>query len=531
MKKSLKRAAAFLLTAAMAVSLAGCGEKKQTEIQGSSEGFPETVSVFTKKRGTIIGDMKDYNDIYAYQLLEEATGTHIDWVLPMSSAFGEKFNMMIASGEYPDVIHTTWDDKGVVQYINDGVVFDMAPYVEEHMPNLWNFLKEHPDIARAVMYDGGKVHTAPSLQKDNRTAVYIGPVMRTDWLEKLNLEVPTNAEELYNVLKAFKTQDPNGNGQADEIPMSVVGTKSDTGLAALMHMFGTKLGFYVKDGEVKYGILEPEFKEALEYIVKLYSEGLVDGDYILQDRTNLLGKITNNQVGFSFEYQPTQVMTTMAESDPSFKFEGIPHFKDSNGVRRSMIESYSQLYGGSSSAITTNCKDPLAVMRWMDFIYSEEGHKIVNFGKEGDTYTVVDGQIKYADKIENNTEGLTRSQVWGKYFATYTPAFIGIQDWDCYGQYLSKEGRAAVETWTTDTLTDRNLPSLIFEDADRENLSKIFAPIETYVDEQVVKIILGQEKIDKIDSVCKEIKSRGIDDVLEIYQRTYDAYMNKDLGF
>lgn len=528
--KKIKKAALLALAAAMAFTSAGCGGGDEIKETGNVD-YPETISIFARKSGSLFNDMKDYNEVRSFQLLEEATGTHIDWEIPPSSGYDEKFNLMIASGTLPDVIISGWNDKGIKQYIDDDIIADVSEYVSKYMPNLTAFNKANPDLAREYIHDGGKIYSFPYIRKDQRLNIYTGPVIRTDWLEKLNLKVPTNSDELYNVLKAFKTQDPNGNGKADEIPMSVVGTSGDIGLSALMHMFDTTNGFYQVDGKVKYGIMEPEFEEAISYIAKLYSEGLIDPDYILQDRTSMLSKITNDRVGFSYEYQPTQVMSTMAEVDPSFKFEGIPHFLGKDGVKRTLATAYTQSVLDCSGAITTKCENPLGVMKWFDYIYGEEGHKIMNFGKEGETYTMVDGTPKFTDAIENNTEGLSRSQVWGKNFGTYNSYFPAIQDWDSYGQYLSSYGREAIETWADGVVTDRNLPSLVFDDESKEILKSKYTPIETYVAEQVDKIILGQISVDKLPEIRAELKKRGIDDIINLYQKAYDSYASKDIGF
>lgn len=528
--KKIKRAALLALTAALAITSAGCGGGDEIVDTGSVD-YPETISVFVRKSASLFNDMKDYNEVLSFQLLEEATGTHIEWQIPPSSGYDEKFNLMIASGTLPDVIVSGWNSKGVTQYIDDGVLADVSEYVEKYMPNLTAFNKENPEIAREYIHDGGKVYTFPYIRKDKKLNIFTGPVIRTDWLKKLNLSVPTNADELHNVLKAFKTQDPNGNGMADEIPMSVVGTKGDLGLNALMYMFGTTNDFYLENGKVKYGIMEPEFEEALSYIATLYSEGLIDPDYILQDRTSMLSKITNNRVGFSFEYQPTQVMSTMAETDPSFKFEGIPLFVGKDGVKRTLSQAYSQSVLDASAGITTKCENPLGVMKWFDYIYGEEGHKIMNFGKEGVTYTMVDGTPKFTDSIENNTEGLSRSQVWGKNFGTYNSYFPAIQDWNSYGQYLSNYGKEAIETWADGAVTDKNLPALVFDDENKEVLKSKYTPIETYVAEQIDKIILGQVSISKLPEIRAELEKRGIADIIKIYQDACDSYSSKDIGF
>lgn len=532
--KKFKRAVAFLLAATMVVGFAGCAKNTTTGSVAEPEGdvsFPETLSIFCRKGGSLTDDMADYNEILSFKLLEEATGTHIEWTIPPGTGFEEKFNLMIAGGTLTDIIVAPWNTKGVEQYIEDKVLFDMSPYVEKYMPNLMAFSKENPELARGYIYDGGKVYYTPYIRQDEKLNVFYGPVIRTDWLKKLNLDVPKNSEELYNVLKAFKTGDPNGNGAADEIPMSVVGSKGDLSINALMYMFGTKNEFYVKDGQVKYGIMEPEFEEALKYTVKLYSEGLIDTDYILQDRTALVGKITDNKVGFAYEYQPTQIMNQMAEEDPSFKFEGIPNFENPDGAKRTMSNAYTSSIVSAAAAISTACKDPFGAMKWLDFLYGEEGHMIANFGKEGDTYEMVDGVPTFTEKITNNQDGRSRSKVWGDNFLTYNSYFPARQDWNSYGQYLSDFGRSAIETWSDGVVTDMNLPTLTFDEESKEKIVNTFTPIETYVAEQVDKIILGQVSIDKLPEIRSEIEKRGISEIIKLYQAAYDAYSSKDIGF
>lgn len=535
--KKVKKAIALLLAAMTLTTFTGCGkpggeQKLGTDIAPEDVKFPATLSIFCSRSGSLFGEMQDYNEVTSFKLLEEATGTHIEWTVPPGSGFTEKFNLMIASGEYTDIIINDWPTLGVRDYIDDGVIFDISEHVPTYMPNLWKFTTENPDLARAYVYDGGKIYAPCLIRKDQRLNVFYGPVIRTDWLEKLNLPVPETADDLYNVLKAFKTQDPNGNGKADEIPMSQAGGGQIGSVSYLMHMFDTTMGFYVKNGKVTYGILEPEFKTGLEYVTKLYKEGLLDVDFLLQDRTAMLGKITNNKVGFAFEYQPTQVMTTMKD-DPNFKFEGIPNFKDVRGKEFSLQSSYTNgVLTARAAAITTQCADPLGAMKWLDFLYSPEGHVILNFGKEGETFNYnAEGTPIFIDEIQNYSGELTRSQVWGKNFATYNTYFPGIQDWDSYGAYLSEHGRAAVETWSDGVVTDMNLPTLTYTDEQKELLKTKFTPIETYVNEQVSKIILGQKPISELSAIVNKANEMGMADVLKVYQDAYTAYTTKDIGF
>lgn len=525
-----KKAAALFMATTMCLSFAGCGTQQgnSTIVDDGNADYPETLSIFCAKSASLMDDMTDYNDVYGFQLLEEKTGTHVEWTIPPGTGFEEKFNLMIAGGTLPDAIVANWNTKGIEQYIDDGVAVDISQYVEKYAPNLMAFSKENPTLARDYIFDGGKIYYFPLIRGEKKLNIFTGPVIRTDWLQKLNLEVPTNKDELYAVLKAFKEKDPNGNGQADEIPMSAYGAGN---ALQLVSMWGTKNNFYIEDGNVKYGIMEDSFEEGLAYVAKLYSEGLLDIDYVLQDRTAMVGKITNNQVGYAYEYQPTQIMTNMADKDPSFKFEGIPNFKDNNGVIRSMESAYVNGVLDRSAVITTANKNPLGTMKWFDFLYGEEGRNISNFGKEGDTYEMKDGIPTFTEKIDNNQEGLTRSQVWGKNFITYNTYFPGIQDWYSYSQYLSEDGKKAIETWEKDVVTDKVLPTLTLSEEDREIVKSTYTQIETYVNEQLDKIILGQVSVSELPAIRETVKKMGIDTIIAIYQKAYDNYATKDIGF
>ena len=123
-----------------------------------------------------------------------------------------------------------------------------------------------------------------------------GLIIRKDWLDQLQPPVPETMDEWYEVLKAIKTKDPNGNGQADEIPPPL-----DMDMTAINHAFvgawGVTTGFYQVDGKVQYGPIQPEFKSYLETMSKWYAEGLIDQDYAATDGTLKDAKVTNNQVG------------------------------------------------------------------------------------------------------------------------------------------------------------------------------------------------------------------------------------------
>ena len=511
----------------LSILLSGCGQKEKDVAGNLGKGeIPKEISIFTNTQPSITGDMKDFNDVLGFQMFEEATGCHINWQLPPSSGYAEKFNLMIASGNYTDVIIYEWGTQNTKEFADSGVILPLSDLIEECMPNFNKWMDENPEYAKKIRNsDDGEIYYIPYIRADERLNIFLGPQIRTDWLEKLNLEIPTNAEELYNVLKAFKTQDPNGNGKADEIPMSGVSAHHTMGVGALLWMFDTVDDFYVDGKTVKFGALEPEFKEGLAYIANLYKEGLIDPDYILQDRTKMDSKMTNNTVGFMYSYQPTKISNLMAEKDPTFKLEGIGHFKNKDGVRKNYLPNYAESVRAVGFAITSKNPDPRGTLKWLDWVYSEEGRMAMSFGREGDTYTMVNGEPKFTDKVLNNPDGLTSSEAFARYVATNSSDFPCLQDWRSYSQSLSPYGVAAINTWADGVDISGIMPKLILSQEDKVLASDIMSQVNTYVDEMIDKVIIGQESVENWDKVIETIKNLKVDEAVSIYQKAYDKYL------
>lgn len=548
MKSRMKKIISMGLAAAMIMSLAACGQEGNKEVsKQSSESkvessvaesssavqessvevdpyeateYPESVSVFM---GLIASKIKegeeDYNASASFRLMEELTGTHIEWKL--QDDYDQKFQLALVSRKFDDVIIGNWKTMagGAEQAAKDGVILNLSDYAE-YMPNFMEFTRNNPDIAKEYLSADGQIYYLPYIRKDKELSISQGMLMRTDWLDKLGLDVPTDAESLYNVLVAFKTQDPNGNGEADEIPMSSKGIRTK-----LLGMFGTADSFYLDDGKVMYGPMTENYSDALEYLAKLYAEGLYDEEYVMLDRSNFLGKVTNNQVGMGWDYQPSAIHRTMVEKgDTTFQFVGIPWLENDEGVSVSVNAADIQRTTAACAAITTSCENPEAVLKWLDTFYSEEAIEIMNYGEEGVTFEKVNGEYVYTDYITNNPDPDKSLDVMlDLEIASINGHFPELQAWGAYKQKLTKEGMASIETWAT---ADKSmiLPSLTFTAEENEKITNIMSQVSTLVSEKFDKIIMGQESIDVLDDVRATITKMGIEEVLSIYQTAYERY-------
>lgn len=526
--KRLRKVATGIVAILTISACVGCGNNQDTKIGNNGE-YPSELTIFSNIGGNLSGaGGTDFNDCMTFQLLEEKTGTHIEWQHPAAAAAAERFNVMIASGNYPDCIVYNWPNvKGGAQsYVDDGIIVDLTDYVEKCMPNFSKLLKENPDFKREVVTDDGKILSIPYIRLDKELCTYQGQVIREDWLEKLNLDVPKNTDELYRVLKAFKTQDPNGNGEADEIPMGGVGLDNQIGIGPLLWSFGTTYGFHLdEEGQVVYGPITDQFQKGLEYIAKLYSEGLIDVDYLLDDRSKYDAKFTNNSVGFGFGYQPSTYYSVM--NDGERKVTGIGFIAGPDGKKYCFNPQYTQqVVVAASLAVTTQNKEVEGTLRWLDELYGGEGFMYANFGKEGLSYEMKDGVPTFTEYMTNNNDGKTFAQMVGLTCGVRDSAFPMLQSWNYYKQTLQPWGIEAVENWMADApITSQNLPTTLSLTVDEgETYAEIMNQVETFMLEECNKVITGKASMTEWQSAVERIKEMGIQDVIDIENAAYSRY-------
>lgn len=521
-----------LLILVIVTALSGCKGSEQTnqgEKQGNN-GNEEAASlseitywVSNNRPDTL----KDYNDIAAYKKLEEITGVHVKFDHPASGEADQQFNLMMASGDLPDVIERIWTSVpgGPEKYIKDNKIVKLNDYIDEHAPNLKRILDEHPEWKKMISTDDGSIYSFPFLRQDDVNLTFYGPVLRKDWLEKLNLDVPETLDEWHTVLKAFKDNDPNGNGEADEIPL-LIGTDGLTG-NAFVGAFGITNGFYQIDGTVNYGPIQPEYKEFLQLFRDWYEEGLIDPEYVATDDALKDAKVTNNQLGSLMGYTGSSILRYMQlkADDPEFWLTGAPYpVKNKGDVPHFNLGENN--YNGVGAAITTSNKNIVETVKWLDYKYGEEGFKLFNFGIEGESYEMIDGYPTYTEVITNNPDGKPMAEALAMYVPAGWSAPI-IQAKEYAEQYTAMPAQQeAIEQWKKGT-NERIMPMVTPTQDESSEYASIMNDINTYRSEMINKFIMGEESLDKFEEFTETIKAMGIDRAIEIQQAALERYNNR----
>lgn len=272
---------------ALAVVPAALFAAGQTEAGGAGE---KQIQILNGTNWPIPADV-DVNDNQWTQVYEDAVGANIEWIIVPNSGLVEKKNVLIATGQVPDLFPVT--DQEMVSFAEDGVIRPLDDLVDQHFQNQSEWFDR--STLSAAMYNGQQYRLlTPGFPLRNPRTLYV----RQDWLDALSLPVPTTLDQVTETMMAFTFEDPDGNGEDDTFGYS------GTANLGLMHWafgpFGVNEDHWSEvSGEIVPDIIRPEMKEALLYIAGLYESGVYDRDSLLQANPQVEERVTAGYIGFT----------------------------------------------------------------------------------------------------------------------------------------------------------------------------------------------------------------------------------------
>ncbi len=535
-----------LMAAAMAAvmltgTLAGCSAKSETSGTEAAKGEAGTSHAQTEEtlEGSLVSkEPKEFTVFLNFnnmpfdsnwQVWQEAakrTNISLKGTISLSNSNEEEaFNLMMSSGNLADIIGYV-DASSLEKLGRDGGMIPLNDLIKEHAPNIQKVLDEDARFRQTAYSLDGNIYQIPKNQELKAAEFWW---IRQDWLDKLNLKAPTTVDELHDVLYAFRNEDPNGNGLKDEIPLfDRAGWKQPD---EYLYLWDTSLEFYPRDGKMKYEPLEENFKTGVSNMIKWYQEGLIDPEIFTRgasSRDTLLG---GDLGGCTHDWVSTaNYNSTLQETIPGFQMAAIAPPADQNGVVKERVSRYP----GVGWGISSQCKDPVTVIKFMDYFFTEEGSDLMNWGIEGDTFTRdADGSKHFTDTVLQSE--LTPIGYLRSIGAQYR---IGMcQDGDYEYATMKEDGIEANKLYNGhDEWFDDSLPpyldgkmALKYTSDDETEYKNIMASIKPYVDEKFQSWILGVNDFDsEYDTFIKELKARGIDRALEINQKAYDTFLGED---
>lgn len=474
--------------------------------------------------------MSSWDSIEAFSAIEEKTNIHINWMHPPVGGENEQLNTMIAARNLPDIIYTNWDSLvgGPGKMISDGIIIDIDPLVQQYAPNLLNFWEENPELRSYAYTDENQCFSMPYYwPEEGGYLFHFGYVVRGDWAEKLNVKRPTNVDEWYDYLKAVKEGDPNGNGEADELPL--VAQKLPD-LYQTQRMYGIEPGalFYLEDGEVVSALDAPEYKDWLATMQKWYAEGLIDPDFLSTDRTMMDNKVLTNQAGAIWSGAGTgqlglYMKQKQDEGDTTFSLDPVPMPTTADGERLGWLK----IVVGEGAGITTTNQHPVETIKYFDYMFSDEGHLLSQLGTEGKAYTMEDGEVQFTEYCTNNPDGLSSDSAM--ILCGMAPwSFVGYQlaDYWKYNISFTPQAASSDEVWGDYTVY-KALTGLRFTTEETSQVASITNDLKALLEETVSRIILGQASVDDFDTFREQADQMQHRELLEIYRNAYERSLNR----
>ena len=545
--KNFARLTAAAMCAVML--LGGCGSKstdngKATEeyVADQNLNAPGEFPVCKEKVTITVGIPKDplvqdYDTNLYTKLLEEKMNCDIQFsYLPASAAEAQqKLELMVSAGgnDLPDVIvNVPISDSTISRYASKGFIVPLNEYYDNSAYYLNDVCEKEPELKKMITMTDGNIYVVPRYLKIMQNELGYRMWIYEPWLKKLGLEMPKTLDEFYNVLKAFKEQDPNGNGMADEIPLlgATNGGESwfkDFIAAAYQPIDPQSKYLYPENGKIKAAYIQPEYKEAIKYMNKLCSEGLLSPSSFTGDAAQCKQTVQNPngvQVGAFTSMAPTYLSSSDERKDG---YKILPPLTQDNGTGYSV---YAASIPVNAFYITKNCKNPEAAFRMGDIMMSEEMTIHSRFGQKGtDWLEPTEGQksmfdsMGYAAKINPVlTWGAPQNSHWQNGAAGYRSYELSFSTVDSGTNIFETEIANKLQTYM-DRIPKEYITKLIYTEDEIDTVNEIQQNIDAYKTDNITRFIIGDLDIESgWDSYVDELKKIGVDELVKISQDAYD---------
>lgn len=457
--------------------------------------------------------------------LTRETGIHITYIHPASGQVAEAFNLLLSEKVLPDIIENNWLDYsgGPQKAIKDGIIIPLNDVIEQYCPNLKAYLEANPEIDAMVKTDDGTYYCFPFIRGGDALLTSTGLVLREDWLEELNLEVPETIEEWEVVLTAFKEE------KNAVVPFTFQYSLEDfANNNPWEYAYGVTGNFYLDDsGKIVYGAVQDGYKEYLQLMNKWMEQGLIDVDLLTLTGEQVAEKITNGTAGASFGYCGSGMgnwINTGKAKDENYNLVAAPYPTLNKGMKPEMGQRDNNYIGIGSAAISTSCKNIELAAKLLDYAYSEEGHRLYNFGEEGTSYELINDEPNYTVLLLKNPDGISVTHAMGGYIrANYNGPFV--QDETYVEQYYTLDNQMnAVKIWADTNMEKHIIPPITPTAEESWEQSQIMYDINTYRDEYTIKFIFGMIDFSEWDTYVETIYKMGLDKVLEIQNNALVRY-------
>ena len=488
---------------------------------------------FATHQGTNSAMAPPSNDLPLYQWLEEITNVNIDWQTTPFDNYKEVMSARLASSDkLPDIINL--HDLGNYEILaEDNVIIAQNELIEKYGYYINQYCEENPAYKALITSTDGNIYAIENTVLES--ALSLGFMINEFAMERAEMtDYPKTADEFYDMLVRFKTENLNYNGEPYDIPL----ISSEEALNVLSSAFGLEITwnwqkiFTAQDGQVVCNYALPEYKEYVEYLNKLYSEGLLNKDYdsasldtlyeyISSGETVVAGYWTTYMVEFSNPTLEAQAMGLDCTVDGvSVAMPPLgPEGEEGYFIKRSGLN-------GDGMGISVDCSEEnqAVAMKWISFLFnSPESLRAQSNGLEGVSYTINDdGSL---EKMVPDDMDITE-------WSAYVSSLGGNQPPRAHQQNLDSWRNSWMYPWMDEInesyqkyYKDGAILPLKWTAEEEETHDRIMTDLETYIDENIATFIKGTKSMDEYDAFVEMLEAFGISELQELYQTRYERQL------
>ncbi len=513
---------------------------------GDDPGDADNLSIFAAQ-----GPDVDLGTNSFSKEMEELTGYTFDWQTTTydGTTAAEARRIQLAGGDYPEVfLMIPWVDQfsqqDLLRYGQQGVLQPLNDLIDQHAPNIKQAFADSPDFEALATAPDGKIYGMPQWNDCYHCSYQAKLWINTEWLQKLNLQMPTTTDEFFDVMMAFKTQDPNGNGQADEIPLT--SSVDDVLLPYFANAFlydpqGSATypsTLTLQGGKVTLQAQQDAYRDALAFMNKMYAAGLIDPGAFTQNRDALLAKGDSAEaplVGAATVLHPGIFVTTGQDDGRDKAYQALPPLKGPGGVQFASYNLPSM--PGATFALTNKAdeEEQVAAIKMLDHMFPQDQHLRAEFGIEGKDWfkpepgeTALDETLTPIARIpEADPNVKPANDGWGalaQYNENAEFRNAQVQPADGYERKLF-EASKLYEPYVPE---DQVFPywSVWVPQEESAEVAELTTNIENLVAQASAEFITGSRDVNDDGawtSYVEELQSTGLPRYLEIQQKAYDA--------
>ncbi|GGD91730.1 extracellular solute-binding protein [Paenibacillus nasutitermitis] len=502
-----KAGAAGIATAIAIASLTACGGNSDKNEQASNSSLPEQNVKFSIMVPFFAAQPPATDSSNpAFKALEDLTGAQLDVAFVPGSAYDDKVNVTLASGNLPQaLVVTNTKNSAVINAIRSGAFWEVGPYVKDY-PNLQKYWKD--PIANNVSVDGkiyGIYRERPVARK--------GFLFRQDWLDNLGLQQPKTVDDIYNIAKAFTLNDPDKNGKDDTfgLALSSDGLVNDT-MIDLVTALGGFNKFGIKDGKVTPYFMTPEYTEALKLLKKMYDEKLVNKDFGAIKGTKVRDFINQGKAGMvngSIDDANSQ-FTSLYKLIPEAKIDFVAGLEGPNGVKLPANSGYYGQFMFPKSSVKTEA-DLKNILSYFDKVLNLDVEKLFDFGVEGVHH-----------KVENGNPVISNQELYSNQVADLGQLRIAPSDltWPTENDVMKKV-KQMYKDQAPNAVTDVTEPFLSPTQAERGT------DLDTIIYDASIKFIMGTIDEAEFTKATDEWRKQGGDKMIDEFTQEYNKVQSK----